>query len=298
MTQSIGVLGIGIMGKGMALNLKKAGYEVFAYNRTRSKLDPLISEGIIPCETPEEVAQKTTLLLTCVSDTPDLLEVVEGPHGILQGMLPGSLLIDCSTILPSASVKVAELCRAKGSEALDAPVSGGSEGAALGTLSIMVGGSAEAFTRATPVFDIIGSSAVHVGGSGDGQRVKLVNQILVAVTTLGLSEALVFAEAAGLDLQKTVQAVSGGAAASWMLHNRASQILERDWSPGFTIELQQKDLRLVLDTARELQVPLLGTSTVHDLYSTLLRAGCDLDGNHALIKAVERLAGVEVSPQD
>ena len=295
MIQSIGVIGIGIMGKGMALNLKKAGYEVFAYNRTKSKLDPLIAEGIIPCETPMAVAQKTTTLLTCVSDTPDLLEVVEGSQGIIQGLQPGSLLIDCSTILPSASVRVAELLQEHKSQALDAPVSGGSEGAELGTLSIMVGGTDEAFDRAKPVFEVIGSNAVHVGKSGDGQRVKLVNQILVTVTTLGLSEALVFAQAAGLDLEKTLAAVSGGAASSWMLSNRGHQILERDWSPGFTIELQQKDLRLVLDTARELQVPLLGASTVHDLYSTLLRSGCALDGNHALIKAVENLAGIKVA---
>ena len=295
MTKSIGVIGIGIMGKGMALNLKKAGYEVYAYNRTKSKLAPLIEVGIHACDTPMEVATKTTTLLTCVSDTPDLLEVVEGPEGILQTLQPGSLLIDCSTILPSASVHVGELFEAKGSKALDAPVSGGSEGAEQGTLSIMVGGDAESFARAQPVLEVIGSNAVHVGKSGDGQRVKLVNQILVTVTTLGLSEALVFAQAAGLDLDKTLAAVSGGAASSWMLSNRGHQILNRDWSPGFTIELQQKDLRLVLDTARELQVPLLGASTVHDLYSTLLRSGCALEGNHALVKAVENLAGVKVA---
>lgn len=295
MSQSVGVIGIGIMGKGMALNLKNAGYEVFAYNRTKEKLAPLIEAGIVPCESPAEVAKRTTTLLTCVSDTPDLLEVVEGPEGILKGLQPQSLLIDCSTILPSASVRVSELFQERESQALDAPVSGGSEGAEQGTLSIMVGGEETAFTRAVPIFEVIGSNAVHVGKSGDGQRVKLVNQILVTVTTLGLSEALVFAQAAGLDLEKTLAAVSGGAASSWMLSNRGHQILNRDWSPGFTIELQQKDLRLVLDTARELQVPLLGASTVHDLYSTLLRSGCALEGNHALIKAVENLAGVKVA---
>ena len=182
----------------------------------------------------------------------------------------------------------------KGATMLDAPISGGSEGAANGSLSIMVGGDANDFEKALPVFNAMGKTVTHVGPIGSGQTVKLVNQILVVVTALGVSEALVFAEAGGLDLDKTLAAVSGGAAGSWMLSNRGPQVVERDWRPGFTIDLQQKDLRLALEAAHELGVPLMGTSLVHQLYQSLQRQGLGLEGNHALVKAIEKMSGVEV----
>lgn len=177
---------------------------------------------------------------------------------------------------------------------LDAPTSGGSEGAAQGTLTIMAGGAADQFQRAMPAFQAMGNAITHVGDIGAGQTVKLVNQILVVVTMLGVAEALLFAQAGGLDLQKTLDAVSQGAAGSWMLSNRGPQVLERDWRPGFTIDLQQKDLRLVLEAADQMGVPALATSMVFNLYQTLQSQGLGSEGNHALTKALENLAGIEV----
>jgi len=182
----------------------------------------------------------------------------------------------------------------KGVHLLDAPVSGGSEGAAKGTLSIMVGGEVADFERALPVLQAMGKTITHVGPAGAGQMVKLVNQILVVVTMLGVSEALLFAQAGGLELEKVLTAVSGGAAGSWMLSNRGPQVIQRDWRPGFTIDLQQKDLRLVLETADALGVPALATSAVFNLYRTLQQQGLGAEGNHALVKALENLAGLEV----
>ena len=177
---------------------------------------------------------------------------------------------------------------------LDAPISGGSEGAAKGTLSIMVGGDAFQLERAMPFLESIGSTITHVGPQGAGQLVKAVNQILVVVTQLGVSEALLLAEAGGLDLDATLRAVAGGAAGSWMLSNRGPQMIERDWTPGFTIDLQQKDLRIVLETADALGVPVLGTSLVFQLYRSLQQRGMGDDGNHALVRALEDLAGIEI----
>lgn len=177
---------------------------------------------------------------------------------------------------------------------LDAPVSGGSEGAARGTLSIMCGGDEESFRRAMPFLQAMGKTITHVGPLGAGQMVKLVNQVLVVGNALAMSEALLLAQAGGLDLERTLEAVAGGAAGSWMLSNRGPQILARDFRPGFTIDLQQKDLRLALEAADQLGAPLPGTALVFQLYRTLQRAGLGGDGNHALVKALERLSGIEV----
>jgi 3-hydroxyisobutyrate dehydrogenase len=177
---------------------------------------------------------------------------------------------------------------------LDAPVSGGSEGAAKGTLSIMVGGDQADLDRARPYLEAMGSTITHVGPIGAGQSCKLVNQILVVVNMLAAGEALLFAQAAGLDLDRTIEAVAGGAGGSWMLSNRGPQAVHRDWRPGFTIDLQQKDLRLVLEAADETGAPVLASSTVFQLYRTLQRAGFGGDGNHALVKALERLSGITI----
>ena len=180
---------------------------------------------------------------------------------------------------------------ARGARWLDAPVSGGSEGAQNGTLSIMVGGDDHAFHTSRAILEAYATTITHVGALGDGQTVKLVNQILVVVNQLAVSEALMFAEAAGLDLHRTVDAVAGGAAGSWMLSNRGPQMIADDWRPGFTIDLQQKDLRLVLDRADQLGVPVVATSLVYQLYRTLQQRGLGSEGNHALVKALHALAG-------
>jgi 3-hydroxyisobutyrate dehydrogenase len=294
MSDTVGFIGLGIMGQGMARNLLKAGFRLQVWNRTASKADALVAEGAQRADSPAALSGACDVILTCVSDTPDVEQVILGENGVIHRIRPGALVIDMSTISPSATVQIAAALEAKGAHMLDAPVSGGSEGAANGTLSIMVGGSAEQFERALPVLQAMGRTITHVGPQGAGQKVKLVNQILVVINMLAVSEALIFAQAAGLDLQKTLDAVAKGAAGSWMLANRGPQVIARDWRPGFMIDLQQKDLRLALDAADEMGIPAIATSLVFNLYRALQSDGRGAEGNHALIKALEKLAGIEV----
>ena len=294
MSEKVGFVGLGIMGRGMTHNLLKAGYSVRVWNRTASRMDEFVAAGAEAGSSPADVAAHCDIIVTCVSDTPDVEAVILGEDGIIHSVKEGSLVIDCSTISPQVTKDIAAKLNEKGVHMLDAPISGGSEGAANGTLSIMVGGDAEQFERASGVFNAMGKTITHVGEQGAGQSVKLVNQILVVGNMLAVSEALVFAQASGVDLKKTYDAVVGGAAGSWMLANRATQCIDRDWRPGFTIQLQQKDLRLVLEAADELAVPLPGTSMIFNFYRPLEAQGLDQEGNHALIKAIERLAGIEV----
>jgi 3-hydroxyisobutyrate dehydrogenase len=309
MTERISFVGLGIMGQGMAHNLLKAGFPLTVWNRTAAKMEPLVAAGAVAASSPAEAAANSDIIITCVSDTPDVVDVilgsggavspdgeaVWGQDGIIAGAKPGSLVIDCSTISPIVTQNLAQTLGKQQVAMLDAPISGGSEGAAQGTLSIMVGGSADAFARALPVLQAMGKKITHVGATGAGQTVKLVNQILVVGHALALSEALLFAEAGGVDLEKALEAVSAGAAGSWMLSNRGPQILNRDWRPGFTIDLQQKDVRLVLDAADKLGVPLPGTGLIFQLYRTLQAQNLGGEGNHALIKALEHLAGFKVA---
>ncbi len=294
MSESVGFIGMGIMGQGMVRNLAKAGLKPLIWNRTRSRLDDLVAEGFEVAEDPAALAAACDVVITCVSDTPDVESVILGDRGVIHGVKAGSLVIDMSTISPRATGEIGKRLGEKGVRMLDAPISGGSEGAARGTLSIMVGGEADQVERAMPFFQAMGKAITHVGPLGSGQRVKLVNQILVVVNALAVSEALLFAQAGGLDLEKTLEAVVPGAAGSWMLQFRGPQVVKRDWRPGFTIDLQQKDLRLVLEAADEAGVPVVGTSLVFNLYRTLQAAGLGGEGNHALVRALERLSGIQV----
>jgi 3-hydroxyisobutyrate dehydrogenase len=294
MDERIGFIGLGIMGQGMARNLLRAGFDLTIWNRTAAKMQALLEAGAWAAASPAELASRCTVVITCVSDTPDVEEVVLGENGAIHGLQAGSLLIDMSTISPQVTQEISRRLGERGAHMLDAPVSGGSEGAAKGTLSIMVGGAEEQVARAMPLFAAMGQNITHVGGHGAGQTVKLVNQILVVVNMLGVGEALLFAQAGNLDLQKTLDAVSQGAAGSWMLSNRGPQVIARDWRPGFMVDLQQKDLRLVLEAADALGVPLLGTSLVFQMYRTLQQAGLGSEGNHALVKALEQLAGMTI----
>jgi 3-hydroxyisobutyrate dehydrogenase len=274
----------------MATNLLKAGFTVTVWNRTQERALALEAQGAEIGRTPAHVARQSDIVITCVSDSPDVKEVILGDNGVILGAKTKSLVVDMSTISPSVTRDIATALYEKGVHMLDAPISGGSEGAANGTLSIMIGGDDQQVERAMPCFKAMGKTITHVGPLGAGQAVKLVNQILVVVTMLGVSEALLFAEASGLDLEKTLAAVTQGAAGSWMLSNRGPQVIERDWRPGFTIDLQQKDLRLVLEAADQLGVPVLGTGMIYQLYRTLQERGHGGDGNHALVKALENLA--------
>jgi 3-hydroxyisobutyrate dehydrogenase len=294
MVERAGFIGLGIMGRGMSRNLLKAGFEVCVWNRTASRMDELVAEGAQPAGSPADVAARSDVIMICVSDTPDVEAVILGENGVIHGIQSGALVIDMSTISPQATREIADKLKAKGALMLDAPVSGGSEGAAKGTLSIMVGGDAAQVERAMPFFQAMGKTITHVGGQGAGQMVKIVNQILVVVNMLAAGEALLFAQAGGLDLPKTLSAVSQGAGGSWMLSNRGPQVLNRDWKPGFTIDLQQKDLRLALEAADQLGVPLLATSLIFNLYRTLQAQGLGTQGNHALVKALEHLANLEI----
>ncbi|NTV99904.1 MAG: NAD(P)-dependent oxidoreductase [Oscillochloris sp.] len=294
MSEQIGFIGLGIMGRGMASNLLRAGFALTVWNRTASRMDALVSAGATAAASPAEVAERSDIIITCVSDTPDVLAVTLGEGGLIHGVRSGALVIDMSTVSPQAEREIAAALAARGVDHLDAPISGGSEGAAKGTLSIMVGGDAAQVQRAMPAFQAMGKTITHVGDHGAGQTVKLVNQILVVGTMLAVSEALVFAQASGVDLEKTLSAVMPGAAGSWMLANRGPQVITRDWRPGFTIDLQQKDLRLVLEAADQVGSPVPTTATIFQMYRTLQAAGLGSEGNHALIKALERMSGIEV----
>jgi 3-hydroxyisobutyrate dehydrogenase len=295
MAETIGFIGLGIMGQGMARNILKAGYPLVVWNRTAAKTEGLVAEGATAATTPADLAAQCDIIITCVSDTPDVERVILGEDGVIHGVREGSLVIDMSTISPQATQTMAGLLRDKGVGMLDAPVSGGSEGAARGTLSIMVGGSEADFNRALPVLQTMGKAITLIGENGAGQTTKLMNQILVVGNALAMCEAFIFAKAGGLDMERALAAVEKGAAGSWMLSNRGPQILARDWRPGFMVDLQQKDLRLVMKAADELESPLLLTPLVFNLYRTLQAKGLGEEGNHALIKALEALAGIEVS---
>ena len=294
MSERIGFIGLGTMGRGMAYNLLRAGFALTVWNRTASRMDDLVAAGATAAASPAEVAANSDIIITCVSDTPDVLAVTLGEGGVIHGARPGALVIDMSTISPQAAREMAAALAERGAAHVDAPVSGGSEGAAKGTLSIMVGGAAADVERAMPAFQAMGKAITHVGDHGAGQTVKLVNQILVVGTMLAVGEALVFAQASGVDLEKTLAAVIPGAAGSWMLSNRGPQVIKRDWRPGFTIDLQQKDLRLVLEAADQVGAPVFTTASIFQMYRTLQASGLGAEGNHALVKAIERLSGVKV----
>lgn len=292
--EAIGFIGLGIMGNAMALNLVEDGHSVVVWNRTPAKADDVVEVGAERAGSPADVARRCAVVMVCVSDTADVNDVVFGEEGVASALQPGGLVIDHSTISPAATKRFAAMIDDIGGHWLDAPVSGGSEGAANGTLSIMVGGDSEQLTRAMPYMESVGQTITHVGPTGSGQLVKAVNQILVVVTQLGVSEALLLAEAGGLDLETTLRAVESGAAGSWMLSNRGPQMIERDWRPGFTIDLQQKDLRLVLEAGDDLGAPLPATSLVFQFYRALQERGLGSEGNHALVKALEAMSGIEL----
>ncbi|MFM8594306.1 MAG: NAD(P)-dependent oxidoreductase, partial [Chloroflexota bacterium] len=256
-SEKIGFIGLGIMGKPMVRNLLKAGYPVVVHNRSTDDVEALLSEGgaITAATTPREVAEQCEIVITMLPDSPDVRAVVFGRNGVLEVARPALLLIDMSTIAPATSIEVEAALRAKGASALDAPVSGGYKGALAGTLSIMIGGSAEDMARALPVFEAMGKTIVHVGGPGAGQIVKACNQLVVAINYAAVSEALVLGAAAGVDPENIVQVLSGGLAASRVMEMRGATMIARQFAPGFRVDLHRKDLGIVLDTGREVGVP-------------------------------------------
>ena len=293
MSDRIGFIGLGIMGRGMVDNLMQAGFDLTVWNRTASRMDAFVERGAGAADSPRAVAENCDIIIICVSDTPDVEAVILGDDGVIHGASAGDLVIDMSTINPVNTVEIGKRLAANGVSMLDAPISGGSEGAANGTLSIMIGGAEADVARATPCFEAMGSTITHVGEAGAGQTVKLSNQILCVVNMLAAGEALLFAKAGGVDLEKMLQAVTGGAAGSWMLANRGPQVIRDYWAPGFSIDLQQKDLRLVLGAADEMGVPVIATALCFNLYRTLQAQGLGGEGNHGIVKALEAVAGIQ-----
>ena len=294
MDNRIGFIGLGIMGTPMARNLLKAGFNVVVYNRTTSKAERLASEGAKKADSPKEVARHSSIIVTMVSDTLDVECLILGENGIIEGVKPGSVVIDMSTISPQATQKIATHLLEKGAYMLDAPVSGGEQGAINGTLSIMVGGDTTIFEQCRPIFKAMGKNIIHVGPNGMGQMVKLMNQILVVGNLNAVVEALIFAQKAGVDLEKAIEALKGGAAASWQLANLAPRIIRRDFRPGFTVDLMQKDLKLVMEAAEAMRAPLPVTSLIHQMYYSLQASGEGRSGTQALVKVLEHLCSTEV----
>ncbi|MFC2013009.1 NAD(P)-dependent oxidoreductase [Chloroflexota bacterium] len=294
MGEKVGFIGLGIMGMPMARNLLKAGFDVVTYNRTAAKAEALAAEGARKADSPAALAEECPVVITIVSDTPDVEAVVLGKNGVIEGIAPGSVVIDMSTISPQATRGMAGRLKEKGVDMLDAPVSGGEQGAINGALSVMVGGDAGVFKRCLPVLEAMGKSIVNVGGNGMGQTVKLMNQILVAGALNAVVEALVFGQKAGVDLAKAISVIKGGAAGSWQLENLGPRIIERDFRPGFMVDLIQKDLKLVMEAVAAMQIPLPVTSIINQMYYSLQQSGDGKNGTQALVKALEKLAGVEV----
>lgn len=291
-TRSIGFIGLGIMGQPMASHLIRAGHTLYVYTRTASKARALLNEGAIWCGNPAKVARQCDLLITIVTDTPDVEAVLFGHHGAADALPSGATVIDMSTISPEATRRFAARLAERGIALLDAPVTGGDVGAQNATLTIMVGGDASAFECVRPVLELLGQRVVHVGPSGGGQLLKACNQILCALNMIGVCESLTLAKFHGLDLTQAIETLASGAGGSWALANLGPKIAARDLEPAFMIELIQKDLRIVQEAAQAQSVPLPGTALAQQLFRAVeAEEGGGRLGTQAMIRAIEKLAG-------
>lgn len=292
MAMKVGFVGLGIMGRPMALNLRKAGHSLWVHGRRLPTMQPLVDAGATACSSPADVAANADVTFVMVSDTPDVEQVVLAENGIIHRARRGAIVVDMSTISPAATRRMAGELAARGVEMLDAPVSGGEVGAINGTLSIMVGGRKEVFEKVLPLFQTMGKNIVHVGGNGAGQVAKACNQIVVAVTIEAVSEALTFARKNGVDAAKVRAALLGGFAGSKILEVHGQRMLDKDFKPGFKVKLHQKDLRIVMEDAGKLGLALPGAALVAQHLNALMGAGdAELDSS-AIVKAVERLSAV------
>lgn len=295
----VGFIGLGIMGKPMALNVLKAGFALVVHNRSRGKVEELVAAGAEDGGSPRGVAERAEVILLCLPDAPDVEQVVAGPGGVFEGISPGKVVVDMSTSSPSLARRLAAQAETLGAAMLDAPVSGGETGARQGTLSIMVGGDAAALERVLPVLQAMGKTITHIGGPGAGQVAKACNQLVGAITVEAIAEALVLAARAGVDPARVRQALLGGAIYSRILEHQGQRMLERNFVPGFKAYLHHKDLRIALSTARECGAPLPASALVHELYTSLVAGGKGEMDHSALVTLLEGLAGVELggSPQ-
>ena len=289
----VGFIGLGIMGKPMAANLLRGGHTLHLHSRSGVPQE-LLAAGGRACSGGKEVAERSQVIITMLPDTPDVEKVLFGPLGVAEGLEPGKLVVDMSSISPIDTKRFAERVEALGCEWLDAPVSGGEVGAKSAALTIMAGGSEAAFARARPLLDLLGKNVTLVGPSGAGQTCKVANQIIVALTIEAVAEALVFAAKAGADPARVRQALLGGFASSRVLEVHGERMLKRTFDPGFRIELHQKDLGLALSGARALGVSLPNTATAQELFNACVAAGGARWDHSAMVKALERLAGLDL----
>jgi 2-hydroxy-3-oxopropionate reductase len=286
----LGYIGLGLMGKPMATNLLDAGYPLVVHNRSREVVAELVKSGAEEAFSPKEVASRSDIIFTNLPDSPDVKNVVLGRDGVIDGIREGSIFVDHSTIKPSLAREIALEFEKRGAAALDAPVSGGDIGAKQGTLAIMVGGAAETVAILQPIFEVVGKKITHVGDAGSGQIAKAANQIMVAAQMIAMGELLILSKKAGADPVKIIEAIQGGAAQCWTLDVKPERLFAGNRKPGFKAYMQEKDLKIVIDTAREYGVPLPSAGLHTQLYGAMLQLGmADLD-NSAVIAVIEKLA--------
>ncbi|AYH45489.1 2-hydroxy-3-oxopropionate reductase [Azoarcus sp. DN11] len=289
----VGFVGLGLMGRPMALNLMKAGHKVQVWSRRRESMQPLLDAGAGACASAAEVASRAEVVISMVADAPDVEHVALGPQGVADGARPGLIFVDMSTIAPAAAQAIAAKLKARGIEMLDAPVSGGEIGAINATLTIMVGGDAAAFARVKPLFEAMGKTVSLIGASGAGQVAKACNQILTGVGVAAVAEAMNFAQKSGVDAAKVREALLGGFAYSRVLENHGQRMLDRNFKPGFKAWMHQKDLRIVMEEAHRLGLALPTSAATAQMLNAMVGSGLGENDSIAMLKLLERMSGGE-----
>jgi len=290
----VGYIGLGLMGKSIARNILKAGFPLVVHNRSRAAVDELVAEGALAASSPAVVAAQVDIIFTNLPDSPDVEKVALGKRGIIEAAHDGLIVIDNSTIKPASARMIASELAKKGIYSLDAPVSGGDIGAKNGTLTIMVGGDASALERAMPVLQAMGKTITHVGDAGAGQVAKAANQIMVAAQMVAMGELLVFSKKAGVDPRKVVDAIKAGAAQCWALDIKPPRLFDGNRAPGFKSYMQLKDMKIVLDTAKEYDVPISATKENTKFYEQMIELGMGELDNSAVVGVIEKLAGIGI----
>ncbi len=290
----VGYIGLGLMGKSIARNILKAGFRLVVHNRSHAAVEELVAEGAVAASSPKEVAAQMDVVFTNLPDTPDVEKVVLGENGILAGAHDGLVYVDNSTIKPASARMIAQKLAEKNVFALDAPVSGGDIGARNGTLTIMVGGEASALEKAMPIFMAMGKTVTHVGDAGAGQVAKAANQIMVAAQMVAMGELLVFSKKAGVDPRKVVDAIKGGAAQCWTLDVKPPRLFDGNRNPGFKAHMQLKDLKIILETAQEYDIPISSAAEHTKFFQQMIDWGMGELDNSAVVGVIEKLAGVEI----
>jgi 3-hydroxyisobutyrate dehydrogenase len=292
----VGWIGTGVMGRSMCGHVLSGGFTTTVYSRTRERAARLLESGASWAESPAEVAAAADVVFTMVGFPSDVRDVLLGPEGVLSAITPGGVVVDMTTSEPSLAREISDVARVKGVESLDAPVSGGDVGARNAALSIMVGGEATTLERVRPLLELMGKTIVHQGPAGAGQHTKMVNQTLIATGMIGVCEALLYAHRAGLDPERVLESVSGGAAGSWSLQNYAPRMLAGDFAPGFLVEHFIKDMEITLAEARRMNLALPGLALAHELYLALRAQGDGRLGTQALVRALARLSAIDWTP--